>query len=137
MPEQAAAGRTSAPAGESAAAEAKTASNAKGATRNPNGRKGGEAHQRGVNSAEAKAKSEYSGQNVHIKKEGKIKTPNGEKSYRHGDVVVYDESGKPIKVYEVGNTLKDGKTAIKYERRKAVDYNRQEIEYEFLPKKEH
>jgi len=82
---------------------------------NPNGRVGDEFHQRGVSQAEEKARGEHSGSEYNYKKEGKIDTPEGYKSTRYGDVVVYKD-GKPVKAYQVGETLKDGTTPVKRER---------------------
>jgi RHS repeat-associated protein len=84
------------------------------------GRKGGPAHQKGVAKAEADARKEFKGQDVVIKREGKIDTPGGEKNTRFGDVVVY-ENKKPKKAYQVGDVLKDGETPVSRERKAKGD----------------
>jgi hypothetical protein len=100
---------------------------------NPNGRKGDAAHQEGVDGAEKEAGKKFPGQEV--KREGKIDTPGGAKNSRYGDVVVYDEHGKPVKAYQVGETLKDGKTPVKRERNALKDIKKQGVGTKFIPKK--
>jgi len=100
---------------------------------NPHGRKGGKAHQAGVEKAKSKGKADFEGQNTKVRTEGYIKTPGGEKSSRYGDVVV-TKDGKIVKVYQVGDVLKDGTTPIARERRAIDDIIKQDIPVEFLPK---
>ena len=100
---------------------------------NPDGRKGGPAHQRGVEKAEEKAKRDYKGQDVTIKREGMVNTPGGQKNTRFGDVTV-KKDGSPEKVYQVGDVLKDGKTPIKRERDAIKDIKDQGVDTEFIPK---
>jgi len=99
---------------------------------NPHGRKGGPAHQRGVDEAAEKAKVEFPGGKP--RKEGRIDTPGGTKGKRYGDVVVYDKNGKAIKVYQVGETLADGVTPVKREREALGDILRSGAGVEFIPK---
>jgi RHS repeat-associated protein len=99
---------------------------------NPGGRLGGPAHRAGVADAADFAGSEFKGQNVSVTLEGKITTPGGEKGTRYGDVVVTREK-QPVKVYQVGKTLKDGKTPVSRERAAIRDIQKQGIETEFFP----
>jgi RHS repeat-associated protein len=96
------------------------------------GRVGGEAHQRGVEKAKAKARNEFKGENVQIKSEGHIKTTGGYKENRYGDAVVY-KKGEPVKAYQVGDVLKNGRPPIR-ERRAIDDIRKQGVEVEYLPK---
>ena len=100
---------------------------------NPHGRKGGIVHQKGVETAKRKAEAEFKGQGVQVKTEKMIKTPGGYKNTRYGDVVAFDQSGKPIKAYQVGDVTKGGKPVAR-ERRALEDIRRSGVPAEFYPK---
>ena len=76
---------------------------------NPNGKKGGDAHQSTVGNIKPTAKG------GEIKNEVKFDTSGGHKNYRFADAVEVDSEGKIIRIYQAGKMNKNG-TPVKRER---------------------
>lgn len=76
---------------------------------NPNGKKGGDAHQATVGNIEPMSNG------GRIEKEVKFDTPGGYKNYRFADAVEIDSEGEVIRIYQVGKMNKNG-TPVKRER---------------------
>ena len=97
---------------------------------NPNGKKGGEAHQKGVDEAENNLKKEgYD----NIQREVKVETPNGEKSSRYIDVRGTKTKTGETKDVQVGKQNKNG-TPVARERRAMDDIKKEtENKPEFHP----
>ncbi|MEQ8627770.1 MAG: RHS repeat-associated core domain-containing protein [Ekhidna sp.] len=84
---------------------------------NPNGKKGGEDHQR-VNEDVAK---DIEGRGNEAQSESKVNTPDGEKGYRYADQAEVDpNTGEVIEYHQVGKQNKNG-TPVSRERRAADD----------------
>ncbi|WP_345139980.1 RHS repeat-associated core domain-containing protein, partial [Flavobacterium ginsengiterrae] len=83
---------------------------------NPNGKNGGEAHQKTVDKSEAKLKKEGF---TETRREVKIETPKGEKSKRFVDVEGKNPKTGEVKQIQVGKQNKNG-TPVARERR-AID----------------
>ncbi|MDC3953622.1 hypothetical protein [Polyangium jinanense] len=82
---------------------------------NPNGKKGGKAHQNKV--AEVAADIEKRG--LEPVKEHPVDTPGGAKKRRYVDVAGLDENKKPVEFHQVGKQTKDGRPVAR--ERKAMD----------------
>ncbi len=97
---------------------------------NPNGKKGGEAHQKGVDKAENNLKKEgYD----NTQREVKVETPDGEKSSRYIDVRDTKTKTGETKDVQVGKQNKNG-TPVARERRAMDDIKKETGKKpEFLP----
>ena len=82
---------------------------------NPNGKNGGEAHQKTIDKEEAKMKQE----GFETQREVMVKTPNGEKSKRFIDLQGKNPKTGQVKQVQVGKQNKNG-TPVSRER-KAMD----------------
>ena len=71
---------------------------------NPNGRKGGEAHQTTI----ANVIKKYSSPRYKVRTEAYIPTPNGIKSYRFADIEIIDQTNGQTTYINVGKQLKSG-----------------------------
>jgi len=97
---------------------------------NPNGKKGGDAHQATIRNIKPTTKG------GRIENEVKFDTPDGNKHCRYADAVEIDSEGKIIRIYQVGKMNKNG-TPVKRERLaiedilKSKQYNG--VEIYFLP----
>ncbi len=93
---------------------------------NPDGKKGGDAHQtviKGIKPSEEGGSIAY---------EVRYNTPGGQKNYRYADVVELDADGKVVRIYQVGKVNKNGTPVIREVRAiedimKSIDYNGEEI----------
>lgn len=83
---------------------------------NPNGKNGGEAHQKTIDKQEAKMKKEGF---TETKREVKVNTPNGEKSKRYIDLEGKNPKTGEVRQIQVGKQNKNG-TPVARERR-AID----------------
>ena len=79
---------------------------------NPNGKKGGPAHQAKVGEVEQDMQS----RGLDTQREYKIDTPNGEKSSRFVDIVGKDEQGNVVEMNQVGKQTQGGKPVAREDR---------------------
>ena len=99
--------------------------------KNPNGRRGGEAHQNKVKEIIDDAES----RNLKYDTEYKFDTTGGTKNTRYADVVVYDSKGRVMEIHQVGKTTKRHGAPVSRERkalndiRSSSDYNGAKIIY--------
>jgi len=87
---------------------------------NPHGKKGGPAHQAGIEDV----KNDIESRGLEPVDELRVKTPNGEKSSRFIDVAAKDPAtGEIVEVHQVGKTTKSGKP-VSRERKAMKDIKR-------------
>ena len=98
---------------------------------NPNGRKGGEAHQRVIEDI----KTDAGKRGLTYGTEYKYDTTGGYKNSRYADVVVYDRKGRIMEIHQVGRTTKRTGAPVSRERkairdiRSSKEYNGAKIIY--------
>lgn len=110
------------PSEESKAADAlNTGADSEKRPPNPNGRNGGQAHQDGVDQAERELRDKYADDpNVEVRREVRVKTPDGEKGSRFIDVAAVDRrTGQVIEGVQVGRETKAGNPVAREQR--AID----------------
>jgi RHS repeat-associated protein len=86
----------------------------------PNGRKGNQPHQDGVDEAVAELEAKYSSDpNIHVEKEFHVPTPDGEKKRRFVDAAAVDGDGNLVEGTQVGKRNKNGEPVAR--ERRAID----------------
>ena len=98
---------------------------------NPNGKKGGVAHQSVIDDIRTDAEK----RGLTYDTEYKYDTTGGYKNSRYADVVVYDSKGRVMEIHQVGRTTKRTGAPVSRERkairdiRSSVEYNGAKIIY--------
>jgi hypothetical protein len=82
---------------------------------NPNGRKGGDAHQAKVREVQ----EDIQKRGLKPKTEERVGTPGGHKEDRYMDVAGLDKNDNPVEYHQVGKQRKDGQPVAR--ERKALD----------------
>jgi hypothetical protein len=84
---------------------------------NPDGKKGGPGHQAGVKEVLGELEDKYLGQDVQVRPEQRVDTPDGEKSKRYLDAAAVDnQSGQVIEGVQVGKQTQAGNPVSREQR---------------------
>ena len=79
---------------------------------NPDGKKGGDKHQKVVNEQVKILRNEFSDDGITVRSEVVVSTPNGKKAFRFADIAAFrfiNSVLEYLKIIQVGNTDKNGK----------------------------